>query len=463
MTTPSGDDAGHSDEETRVDVPVSKAPGEDAEHRPPAFPSVGGTPTSADRAHVGAPPFEPVSDRPALIPAFASTDGASGPVLAAPVGGRNGTWRWVAALVATLVVVAIIGGFLAFLGPRPGTPSLVAQYAPADAALYAELRLDLPGDQRDRLVSFMSNFPGFADPSTFQQKIDDTLQQVLRGAETGLDWKQDVDPWFGGQIGLFSSTLAPSSGTPPSFSAVLSVEDRSKLDELVNTRLTGSGMEPEDYKGQTIWSGTATEEGGRLSFAVTDDALVVSSRNEDLKQALDVKAGDIEGLTDDPFFTAQLAGLHSDRLAFFFYDYSGVLESMPVPPTLMSDACTENIRAATNFKLLGEVRAEADHLAVTMRSEVPSGGNLPPGAPNKRTSLAESMPADALGYVEFRQIGALVKFGVEEALACLAPALGALMWASSNRSWASRHRTTSISSTTRRLRSRTPVVSRVAD
>lgn len=426
MTTARGDDARHSDDETRVDVPVTGASDAPADNRPPAFPSVGGTAGNESRAHDDAPPpIERSSELPPLLPAFASTDGAAGPVLTAPVGGRNSPWRWVAVLVATLAIVALIGGFFVFLGPRPGTPSLVSQYAPADAAAYAELRLDLPGDQRERLISFMSNFPGFADPATFQQKIDDTLQQALRGTDTGLDWKADVDPWFGGQIGLFSSTLAPTQGMPPSFSVVLSVKDRAKLDDLINARLTGSGMESEDYDGQTIWSGKATEESGRFSFAVTDEALVVSTRNEDLKGALDVKRGDVDGLAEAPFFTAELASLHSDRLAAFYYDYATLLQSLPTgAASALPQSCMDDIRAAAGIKLLGEVRAESDHMAVTMRSQIPSGGNLPPAAPNKRTALAESLPADTIAYVELRQVGALLKSGAEQALSCLAPALG---------------------------------------
>ncbi len=157
---------------------------------------------------------------------------------------------------------------------------------------------------------------------------------------------------------------------------------------------------------------------------MTDEALVVSGRNEDLKRALDVKAGDVDGLADDPFFTAQLAGLHSDRLAAVYYDYGDLLESLPVGSSNLPQSCLDDIRAAVNFKLPGEVRAEADHLSATMRSQIPTGGNLPPGAPNRVSSLAQSMPADALAYVELRQVGALASFGVEEALACLTPALG---------------------------------------
>ncbi len=151
---------------------------------------------------------------------------------------------------------------------------------------------------------------------------------------------------------------------------------------------------------------------------------MVSSRNEDLKRALDVKAGEVDGLADDPFFTSQLASLHSDRLAAFYYDYSTLLQSLPTGSSTIPLSCMDDIRAAASIKLLGEVRAENDHLAVTMRSQVPTGGNLPPAAPNRRSMLAESLPTDTIAYVELRQVGALVKSGAEQVLSCLTPALG---------------------------------------
>ena len=63
----------------------------------------------------------------------------------------------------------------------------VSHYAPADAAMYEEIDLNMPGDQHDQLASFMSHFPGFADPSSFQQKLDDTLNQLLGVERLGLD------------------------------------------------------------------------------------------------------------------------------------------------------------------------------------------------------------------------------------------------------------------------------------
>ena len=86
--------------------------------------------------------------------------------------------------------------------------SASAHYVPADTGAYAELRLDLPGDQKDNLASFMSHFPGFADQASFQQKLDETLNTVLQRAYPSLDWNTDVKPWFGGQVGRLRRFLA---------------------------------------------------------------------------------------------------------------------------------------------------------------------------------------------------------------------------------------------------------------
>jgi hypothetical protein len=421
MTTPRDDETRNSDDETRADFPVVKDPNEPdasttpAERRPPAFPSVGGDPAPKRDAGISSP-FEPPVEHPLLLPAFASADEPGADLAAAPAG-RNGRLRWIAALVATIAVLVLVAGVFVFFGARPATPSLVAQYAPANSAVFFELRLDLPGDQRDRLVSFMGKFPGFADPATFQQKIDDTLANALRATNTGLDWANDVEPWFGGEIGVFSSTLAPPVGTPPSFTVAFSVKDRQKLDELVNARLGASEMQPEDYKGQTIWSGSVSDESGRINVAVTDEALLVSTRSEDLKAALDVKADTVPGLADDPFFTGQLAALHADRLALFYYDYATLLDSLPFSTSGLPAECVSDIAAAAQFKAVGEVRAESDHLALNVRTQIPSGASFA-ATPNRRTTLMESMPSNTVAYAELRGVGAAIKSSVEQLLSC---------------------------------------------
>jgi hypothetical protein len=397
-----GEGLSHHDQDTQVD------------YRPSGFPSVGGDAPS--RPTLATYELPPLPDEPVVV--------TSEPV-PTPVGG-GGKWRWVAAAVATLAVVAVVAGFFLFLGPRAGTPSLVAQYAPSDAAVYGEIRLDLPGDQRDRLVEFMSKFPGFADPASFQQKLDDTLEQMFVTTNTGLSWKNDIDPWFGGQLAVYTPSLTPAIGTPPAVTFVFSVEDRARLDALIQERLGNAGLQQEDYKGTVVWSGApGGGESRRVSFAITADALVVATRNEDLKRALDIKSGEIDGLAKDAFFTQQLAALHTDRLGAFYYDYSSVFDAMPPPGAGIPTACLEDIRAAADIKLLGELRAEGDHMALTLRSQIPTGGNLPPAAANRRSPVLEQMPAGALAYFEMRQLGALVDAGIRQVLECLPTGPGA--------------------------------------
>jgi hypothetical protein len=397
MTVTGGD---APSEETRVD------------REPPEFPRVSGSsdPAAETRAdHVSAPLFSRAGE---------SHPPDEPPLLTAPVAtGRGpGRWRWVAAGLATLLVVVVIGAVLFFAGPRSGTPSTASLYAPSETVAYVELRHDLPGDQRDRLARFMSHFPGFADPAAFQQKLDESLDQILETSGSGLDWQADVEPWFGGQIALFTSELGPTEGTPPSVTIALSVKDRTRLDALVQERVGGTDAIQEDHQGQTIWTLREGLNEQRLSFAVTDEVLLFGLRVEDVKEALDVRADRREGLADDEFFLEQLAALHADRLATLYFDGRGIAEMMrdqlgdpifgPNPMGGMVDAVA--------IRVMGEFRAEGDHLALTTRSEQPSSQNLPPIAANTSTNLAEAISGDAIFYSESRQVGQGIGWTIDQ-------------------------------------------------
>jgi hypothetical protein len=355
-----------------------------------------------------------------LLPAFASPDG-SADVLVEPVGGPRSKWRWVAALVATVAVIAVVVGVFLLAGPRVGTPSLVSHYVAADTPAYLELRLDLPGDQRDRVVSFMSHFPGFADPSSFQQKLDESLQQALRTAGTDFDWKTDVEPWFGGQVGV-AITALPGEISSGSMTVVLSVKDRAKLDAVVNARVADSTVIREGYKDfELITVRTETDTGGvLLTFAVTDEALLISDTTDGVKKAIDVKAGDAPSLAaDDSFLTEQLATFHADRLATFYYAAPPLTGPASTQMPGVPAGCNDYMNEIGTIKYVGELRAEGDHLALNTRMLYPSGGNLPTLPGNSRSALAEAAPADAVAYVEVHGLGQTVGWIVGESLDCL--------------------------------------------
>jgi hypothetical protein len=382
--------------------------------QPPAFPRVSESP---DSGQTTTQPPAPLFSRPgAAEPAASPPAVEPGPAKPSTLGDQS-RWRWAVVGVATLLVVGLIGTFLVLAGPRAGTPSTVARYAPSDSVTYAELRLDLPGDQRALLAGFMSHFPGFADQAAFDQKLDETLESMFSGTDTGLDWQTDIDPWFGGEIGLFSSTINPEPGTPPSMTAALTVNDRAALGQLLEQFTGAPEATHEEYQGTTIWTTTLAPGGDRLSLAATDEVLLIGTRAEDIKTALDARADRTPGLADDQFFLQQLAALHADRLGIVYFDGRAI--AGPLGDQLPSDVVPgmPNLDWLTNgsaVRVLGELRAESDHLAITTRAERPADADLPPLPANRSTTLAESVPADGLLYVELRDVGHTIGFALDK-------------------------------------------------
>src|SRR5215210_2207104 len=123
--------------------------------------------SSGDSAPTGSTPTQPYFFQP--IPGSGDMPPTE---RVRPEGG--GAARWLIAAVATLLVLGLVVAVILLAGRRSTGASIGPDYAPANSQAYAEVRLDLPGDQRDAVVAFMSRFPGFADPSTFEQKVNDT-------------------------------------------------------------------------------------------------------------------------------------------------------------------------------------------------------------------------------------------------------------------------------------------------
>ena len=74
---------------------------------------------------------------------------------------------------------------------------------PTDSVAYGELRLDLPGDQRQNVGAFLSKFPGFADQAALDTKLDEVLDRLVgEGSQNKQSYTKDVKPWFGGQLGF---------------------------------------------------------------------------------------------------------------------------------------------------------------------------------------------------------------------------------------------------------------------
>ena len=390
------------------------------DRQPPSFPSVGGSDSSRETdttLFTSANPFAD-AERPAIETVERAT---AEPVSGGGIGGR---YRWVVAAVATITVVGVIGAFVLFAVPRPGTPSPVAQFAPADVTTYVEVRLDLPGDQRDRLAEFMSHFPGFADQASFEPKLDETFNSMLRSSDSGLDWARDIEPWFDGQLAIFSSEPVETDSITSlqNMSIVAMVTDRAALEALIAQKMGDKTTVDEEYNGVVVRT-VEDDVGPGGSFAITDEAVVVATSSDEVKAALDVRADRAPGLADDEFFLAQLGSLHADRLAtmYFEHDPTVSIDGMDASSGLPIDlpvGCASELTSAGAVRALAEVRAEGDRMTLTARAR-PSVTDGLPLPPNEPSVLSASMPSDTLAYFEVRQLGASSSHRLGRLLDCI--------------------------------------------
>ena len=84
---------------------------------------------------------------------------------------------------------------------------------PDGTIVYGEARLDLPGDQRLALAAFLSKFPGFADQSAIEGKLNEVMDRFVGGVTNGDQaYTTDIQPWFDGELAFALGPL-PDPGT----------------------------------------------------------------------------------------------------------------------------------------------------------------------------------------------------------------------------------------------------------
>jgi hypothetical protein len=327
---------------------------------------------------------------------------------------RTSRARWIVALLASGLVVAILVGLVLFLGGP--TPSGAPAYLPGNTFLYGEARLDLPGSQRQKMAQFLSHFPGFKDQATFDRKIDDSLDRLVRDASGGrYTYTGDVKPWFGGQVS-FGLTGAPQSGSTSSVPAVitLNVTDRAKAEATLtklrnDAKAAGVTLRSEDYRGVTIWSidSTAPRVQGMptsAEVALTNDALLVSAQPGAIKAALDRKQGTGDSLGKSTEFAEALKGARDDRIALLYIGTRALkasIEQQLGSSTPGAQFVRDSLKNIPD-QFSGSARVEADRVIVEARSKLAADAPKPV---LRESALASKVPASSLVFIETRDVG----------------------------------------------------------
>ncbi|HEU4672570.1 MAG TPA: DUF3352 domain-containing protein [Candidatus Limnocylindrales bacterium] len=338
-----------------------------------------------------------------------STPPGSSPATVSRPAGRFGI-RWAIALVVVALVASASVAGAWFLAGQSGAATL-AGWMPADTVAYAEVRLDLPGDQRQQLGNFLAHFPGFADQSILDDKLAETWDRLLREATDGKhDFSSEIRPWFGGEIaGGVASLPEPSAGgqVPHDASglvAVASKDDAAALAWLkkVSTEKSGS-VRTESYAGGDL----LVDDHG--AAAVRDGALLLGDVTS-VKSAID--RGPSGGLPAVDRFRAAVANVDDSRLGLVYVDLRRYVDwalalvksaAPTVPPALVEDVPDW---------FAGSLRADGD--ALTIRAAMPHTAAAAASS-NAASTLSSRIPASALAVIDQNDLGASLRKAIDTA------------------------------------------------
>ena len=344
------------------------------------------------------------------------------PVSTAATRRRGGRLRWAAALAIVAIVLGASAAVAALI-TNSQAQSTVLGYVPPGSIAYAELRLDLPGDQHQALGAFLSKFPGFHDQAALDSKLDEMLDQFIKKASNDKQaYTTDIKPWFGGEIGLSVGPL-PAASTMTDPEAVtnglrglvlLSVTDPTAADAWIDKTIAASGAKTttETYNGVTL---TVLDAGSgpKIAYAVIGDKVAAFGDLASVKAAVD--SGGKSGFASEPGPKAALDSSSGDHVGFMYLALKPLLDWS----TDLSKAAASQLggSAATALdasleKLLPAWTAywlSVDNDAIVMEAAAPKPETSLGPTENRTSQLVKHIPSSAIVTAINNDLGATLK------------------------------------------------------
>ncbi|MEW5991858.1 MAG: DUF3352 domain-containing protein [Chloroflexota bacterium] len=312
-------------------------------------------------------------------------------------GGSRARWLIGGGLaVAAVAAVALAASFLA-ASPLPEA----LKYLPRDSAVVAELRPELPGDQRQHLGNFLAHFPGFEDQSTLDDKLDEVLGRITRESSNGeIDYATRIKPLLAGPLAV--SVTAD---------ALAGMMTGSTPDGVLVVATTDGTATCESVLGATTVATTHRQVEIRIVrrdvvCALHQRYLLVGTVTS-IKDGLDARL-DGTGVDGSVTYRAARAKLQGDQVASLYVDMD------PLYDALLDAAGPLGMDMATmpeGLWLMSGVRVTNDALIVDAYAPVDTStlpSDAPTSAPAAESRFATILPTDTLGYLELHGVGASV-------------------------------------------------------
>ncbi|MEA2619915.1 MAG: hypothetical protein QOC97_688, partial [Chloroflexota bacterium] len=341
-------------------------------------------------------------------PAWATVAPASAVVsTATPV--RRSRARWTITIAIIALVIAASAAVALLITGRSSNATVLG-YVPEGATMYGEVRLDLPGDQRLAVGAFLSKFPGFADQSSLETKLNEVLDDLVKGAtQQTQTYTTDIKPWFGGELAFAVGPLPPpasvSSGDTSAMSAVrmlalVSVKDPGAAQAWLDAAVAKSGSKTtsETYNGATL-SVLEAVGGVQPAYALIDGKVAAIGDIASVKGAVDTKGAGAFSKEDGP--KAALASSTGDHVGFMYValrplmDWSSALSKLqPTQPGSTPLTVGDSLLKAVPDWGAFALRFQSS--AIVLEASTPSAATPLGPTENRVSSLVEHIPSNAI-------------------------------------------------------------------
>jgi hypothetical protein len=252
------------------------------------------------------------------------------------------------------------------------------------------------------------------------------VEAQLPAPEGAPDFKQDFEPWFGGEAAL---AVLPGRGAAADQVQLFEVSDQKKAREFAGS-LAQDGSRSLTYRDEELSVSTAG-----LATGIVGGFLVIGAERG-VREVVDTESGakGAGSLAADASAERARDALPDERLADVYLSEDGIAELVAEPRALLAALAPIVSPDASEGAAVALVASD-DGLSLATRSELdPKRVESHPGffaaLPAFSPSLAGSLPAASLGYLGIGDPGKALKGLLEQAgeeAPTLADAVGALV------------------------------------
>jgi hypothetical protein len=299
-------------------------------------------------------------------------------------------------LLLTIAVLSVAALPAAGCGDGDEAASGAAELAPASSTIYGEFTIKPEGDQKQAIESILDKFPGGGQAD---DKLRELIEKGLRDSDAQFTFKDDVEPWLGGEVGFFVSGLDATGDFKESAGLVATEDEDASLEALEKaaegeiTRKTHNDVE-------------YLIDGSDGDAAAVFEAFVVLGNEAGVKAVIDATKQDSR-LSDNENFKNTVESAAEDRLGLLYFntpELSRTIQESAAPLPDSFDRFFEEPFVAT---------VDADDDGVVFEGNVPEELAKTFGFFGQGSELLAELPADSWLALAQTDFGKLLDFYVE--------------------------------------------------